>query len=35
MGFSAQWLTDNNISLLYLPHTDGITATLIRRKLNL
>lgn len=35
MGFCAQWLTDNNISLLYLPHTDGITATLIRRKLNL
>ena len=30
MGFTPQWLTDHNITLIYLPHTDGITATLIR-----
>ena len=35
MQFDAQWLTDHNISLMYLPHTDGISATLIRSKLNL
>lgn len=34
MGFSAQWLTDHNIALLYLPHTDGITASEIRKILN-
>jgi glycerol-3-phosphate cytidylyltransferase len=33
MDFTPEWLTDNNISLIYLPHTDGITATLIRSKL--
>lgn len=30
MDFTPQWLTDHNITLIYLPHTDGITATLIR-----
>jgi len=33
MSFTPQWLTDHNISLIYLPHTDGITATLVRSKL--
>jgi glycerol-3-phosphate cytidylyltransferase len=33
MGFTPQWLTDHNISLMYLPHTDGISSTLIRKNL--
>jgi len=33
MGFDAQWLTDRLISLIYIPHTDGISATEIKRRL--
>jgi cytidyltransferase-like protein len=34
MGFTPQWLTDNNISLVYVPHTDGISSTEIRERLS-
>jgi glycerol-3-phosphate cytidylyltransferase len=33
MNFDAQWLTDNNIALCYLPHTDGISTTLIKERI--
>ena len=33
MQFDAQWLTDRGISLIYIPHTDGISATEIKRRL--
>lgn len=33
MKFDAQWLTDRGISLIYIPHTDGISTTEIKRRL--
>lgn len=33
MQFDAQWLTNQNISLIYIPHTDGISTTEIKRRL--
>lgn len=33
MGFTPQWLTDHNISLLYIPHTDGISTTEIKKRI--
>lgn len=33
MGFDAQWLTDHFITLVYVPHTDGISTTLIKERL--
>lgn len=33
MNFTPQWLTDHDITLIYLPHTDGISATIIRSRL--
>jgi cytidyltransferase-like protein len=32
MNFDAQWLTDNKISLIYIPHTDGISTSLIKER---
>lgn len=34
MQFNAQWLTDNGISLIYIPHTDGISTTEIKKRLS-
>lgn len=33
MGFTPQWLTDNKITLVYVPHTDGISTTEIKKRL--
>lgn len=33
MGFDAQWLREHMISLCYLPYTDGISTTEIKRRL--
>lgn len=33
MGFTSQWLTDNHIALIYIPHTDGISSSLIKEKI--
>lgn len=32
MGFNQQWLDDNQITLVYIPYTRGISATEIRRR---
>lgn len=34
MGFNAQWLRDYNISLVYLPYTEGISTTEIKRRIS-
>lgn len=34
MQFDHQWLTDHNISLVYVPHTDGVSTTEIRARLS-
>lgn len=34
MGFDAKWLRDNNISLCYLPYTEGISTSEIKRRIN-
>lgn len=33
MGFSQDWLDDNEIMLLYIPYTEGISSTEIKRRL--
>lgn len=33
MGFTQDWLDDNGIMLLYIPYTDGISSTEIKRRL--
>lgn len=33
MGFDAQWLTDHGIALCFIPHTDGVSATEIKKRL--
>jgi glycerol-3-phosphate cytidylyltransferase len=33
MMFNAQWLTDNGVALVYLPHTDGISTTEIKERI--
>jgi len=32
MGFDAKWLRDHNISLVYVPYTDGISTTMIKQR---
>ena len=34
MGFDAQWLSDRGIVLAYFPHLKGLSATIIKGKLN-
>jgi glycerol-3-phosphate cytidylyltransferase len=34
MGFNSQWLRDRNITLCYVPYTEGISTTEIKRRLN-
>lgn len=34
MGFDAKWLREKNISLVYLPYTDGISTTEIKKRIN-
>lgn len=34
MGFTPQWLRDYNITLCYLPYTDGISTSDIKRRIN-
>ena len=34
MNFTAQWLTDRNIALMYFPHSDGISTTDIKKRIN-
>jgi glycerol-3-phosphate cytidylyltransferase len=33
MNFTQRWLDDNNITLIYIPYTSGISTTLIKEKL--
>lgn len=33
MQFSPQWLTEKGISLIYIPHTDGISTTEIKARI--
>jgi glycerol-3-phosphate cytidylyltransferase len=33
MGFDAQWLRDKSISLVYIPYTEGISTSEIKRRL--
>lgn len=33
MQFDNQWLTDNDISLIYIPHTDNISSSIIKERL--
>ena len=33
MGFNAQWLRDHGITLVYVPYTEGISTTEIKRRL--
>lgn len=33
MGFTQDWLDENGISLIYIPYTDGISSTEIKRRL--
>lgn len=33
MQFDNQWLTDNDISLIYVPHTDNISSSIIKERL--
>lgn len=33
MGFTQDWLDSNAISLLYIPYTEGISSTDIKRRL--
>ncbi len=34
MKFNSQWLRDNNIALIYIPYTDGISTTEIKKRIN-
>jgi glycerol-3-phosphate cytidylyltransferase len=34
MQFTQQWLDDNNIVLVYIPYTKGISTTEIKRRIN-
>lgn len=34
MQFTQSWLDDNNIALVYVPYTQGISTTEIKRRLN-
>jgi len=33
MGFDQDWLDEQNISLIYIPYTKGISSTLLKRKI--
>lgn len=33
MGFNAQWLREQNISLIYIPYTEGISTTEIKERI--
>lgn len=33
LGFTQDWLDENGISLIYIPYTDGISSTEIKRRL--
>lgn len=33
MGFNAQWLREHNITLCYLPYTEGISTTSIKERI--
>ena len=33
MNFTQEWLDDNNIVLVYIPYTEHISSTLIRRQI--
>ena len=35
MGFSQDWLDERNIGLIYIPYTEGISTTEIKRRINL
>ena len=34
MGFDAQWLRERKIALVYLPYTEGISTTEIKKRMN-
>jgi glycerol-3-phosphate cytidylyltransferase len=33
MGFSQDWLDERNVSLIYIPYTDGISTTELKRRM--
>jgi glycerol-3-phosphate cytidylyltransferase len=35
MGFTQDWLDERNIGLIYIPYTEGISTTEIKRRINL
>ena len=35
MGFTQDWLDERDIGLIYVPYTDGISTTEIKRRINL
>ena len=35
MGFSQDWLDEQNISLIYIPYTPGISSTEVKRRMRL
>ena len=34
MGFTQEWLDDNDIVLIYVPYTEGISTTEIKKRIN-